>query len=92
MVGENRYETRYVIWDLPRVVAIGLGIAVAAIALAVVWMAGESHYRSCVAKAEAEFPAAPVSAFADGTSDVGPLKLSFVEERAAAVDDCPRFF
>ena len=42
-----------------------------------------------IAKAEAKFPAVAVSAFTGrGT---GPVKVSFVRERAAAVDDCGRF-
>ena len=92
MNDESRYQTRYVTWDLPRAAVIGLVLGGLVIVLSVVWMAGESHYRSCVAKAEAEFPAAPVSAFSGDTAEVGPLKLSFVEERAAAVQDCSRFF
>jgi hypothetical protein len=51
---------------------------------------GESRYRSCIARAEAEFPAVPVSSF--NQRETGPLKVSFVEERARALDECGRFF
>ena len=63
-------------------------VAAAVAALALLWGAGESHFRSCVAAAEARFPATPVSALS--TRETGPLKLSFVTERQEAVDDCSR--
>jgi hypothetical protein len=50
---------------------------------------GEARYRSCIARAEAEFPAVPVSSFNQRAT--GPLKVSFVEERARALDACGRF-
>jgi hypothetical protein len=50
---------------------------------------GEARYRSCIARAEAEFPAVPVSSFNQRAT--GPLKVSFVEERARALDGCGRF-
>ena len=50
---------------------------------------GEARYRSCIARAEAEFPAVPVSSF--NQQGTGPLKVSFVEERARALDECGRF-
>jgi hypothetical protein len=61
-------------------------------AVALVWMAGEAHYRSCVERANAAFPAVPVSAYVgtDKTA-VGPLKVSFVRERTKALGDCHRF-
>jgi hypothetical protein len=49
---------------------------------------GEARYRSCIARAEAEFPAVPVSSF--NQAGTGPLKVSFVEERARALDGCGR--
>ena len=49
---------------------------------------GEARYRSCIARAEAEFPAVAVSSF--NQADTGPLKVSFVEERARALDGCGR--
>jgi hypothetical protein len=63
-------------------------VALALITLSVLWGAMESHYRSCVAAAEARFPAVPVSALA--SRETGPLKLSFVRERQQAVGDCGR--
>ena len=63
-------------------------IAAGVVAFALLWSAAESHYRSCVTAAEARFPATPVSA-ASG-AQTGPLKLSFVEERQEAVEECGR--
>lgn len=63
-------------------------VAVVVAVLALLWMAAESHYRSCLAAAEARYPAVPVSAF--NTKATGPLKLSFQQERRAAVNDCGR--
>ena len=64
------------------------------IALAsLVWIGGSANYRSCVEAAEAKYPAVPVSAFVtEDPGEVGPLKVSFVNERTDAVDDCSRFF
>ena len=42
-----------------------------------------------IARAEAAFPAVPVSAF--NQADTGPLKVSFVEERSRAPERCGRF-
>ena len=69
---------------------LGVALVVAAVvaALALVWMASEAHVASCVDKAEAKFPATPVSAFNGKTT--GPLKVSFVKERQSAVEDCGR--
>ena len=55
----------------------------------IVWIASEQHYRSCIAKASARYPAVPVSAFTG--KDVGPVKVSFVKERASAVNSCHHF-
>jgi len=60
------------------------------VALCAVLLLGESRYRSCIARAEAQYPAVPVSAFTGRAT--GPLKVSFVNERAGALDDCSRFF
>lgn len=68
--------------------AVDTVIAVALLLVLAMWMAGESHYRSCVQATEAKFPAVPVSA-ASGRQ-TGPLKLSFVKERTAAVEGCGR--
>jgi hypothetical protein len=67
-------------------------VSVVLSAAALVWMASEAHYRSCVDRASAAFPAVPVSAYVgtDKTA-VGPLKVSFVRERAKALDDCHHF-
>jgi hypothetical protein len=40
--------------------------------------------------ADARYPAVAVSAFTGRAT--GPLKVSFVAERARALDDCGRFF
>lgn len=71
--------------------ARGIALLVAALlgVIALLWMASELHVRSCVDKAQAKFPAVAVSAF-NGRA-TGPLKVSFVKERTAAVDDCGRF-
>jgi hypothetical protein len=50
---------------------------------------GEARYRSCIARAEAEFPAVAVSSF--NQRDTGPLKVSYVDERARALEGCGRF-
>jgi hypothetical protein len=69
--------------------ALAFAIAAVLASLSLVWMAGESHYKSCIAAANANFPAVPVSAL-NGTQ-TGPLKLSFTRERQAAVKKCGRF-
>jgi len=50
---------------------------------------GEARYRSCIARAEAEFPAVAVSSL--NQRETGPLKVSFVAERARALERCGRF-
>ena len=60
------------------------------IALSLLWIGGEMRYRNCVDAAEARFPAVAVSAFFG--KQTGPTKVSFVKERARALDDCSRFF
>jgi hypothetical protein len=67
-----------------------VAVAAVVVALCGLLLVGESRYRSCIARAEAEFPAVPVSSFTGQAT--GPLKVSFVNERAAALDDCGRFF
>ena len=64
-------------------------IAAALVVIALLWTASEMHYRGCVEKAQAKFPAVPVSAFAG--KQTGPLKVSFVSQRAKAVDECGHF-
>lgn len=74
-----------------RTAAIATGAVIAVASL--VWLGASANYRSCVEAAEAKFPAVPVSAFVtEDPGEVGPLKVSFVNERTAAVDDCSRFF
>jgi hypothetical protein len=70
-------------------VAIAVVVTVALVVVSLVWIASEQHYRSCIASAQARYPAVPVSAF--NRKDVGPVKVSFVNERAKAVDDCHHF-
>ena len=67
---------------------VGIVAAIAIVVLSVLWMAAESHYRSCIAKANAKYPAVAVSAF-NGKA-TGPLRVSFVSQRQAAVDSCHR--
>jgi len=69
---------------------IAVVVAAALVALCAVLFVGESRYRSCIARAEARYPAVPVSAFTGRAT--GPLKVSFVDERARALDDCGRLF
>jgi len=57
-------------------------------AFSLLWSAGEAHYRGCVAKVEARFPALAVSAFTGKAT--GPLKVAYNKERAVAVGDCNR--
>ncbi len=70
------------------VVMIPAAIGALIVVLSVAWLAMESHYRSCVAAAEAKYPAVPVSAFSG--RQTGPLKVSFVSQRQQAVGDCSR--
>jgi hypothetical protein len=67
-----------------------IAVAALVVALCALLLVGESRYRSCIARAEAEFPAIPVSSFTGQAT--GPLKVSFVNERARALDDCGRWF
>ena len=75
----------------PRTIGIVAASVVAVLSL--LWIGGSQNYSSCVEAAEAKYPAIPVSAFVtEDPGEVGPLKVSYVNERAAAVDDCSRFF
>ena len=65
-------------------------IAVLVLIVCALLLVGESRYRSCIARAEADFPAVPVSAL--NSRVTGPLKVSFVTERSRALDDCGRWF
>jgi hypothetical protein len=73
---------------LSRAAWIATAVGLVLVVLSVVTLALESRYRSCVAAAEARYPAVAVSAFNSRTT--GPVKLSFVNERQDAVDDCGR--
>jgi hypothetical protein len=76
-----------------RPIALVVAASAIVIALSLLWSAAESHYRSCLAKADAKYPAVPVSAFVGrDKQSVGPLKVSFAKERAAAANDCHRVF
>ena len=66
-----------------------IAVAAVIVALCALLLVGESRYRGCIARAEAEFPAIPVSAFTGEAT--GPLKVSYVNERAQALDDCGRW-
>jgi hypothetical protein len=63
-------------------------VAVTVIVLAAILAVGELRYRSCIEAAEARYPAVPVSAFTGRST--GPVKVSFVRERANAVEGCGR--
>lgn len=67
-------------------------IALALVALVAVFgllFYGEARYRNCIARAEAQYPAVAVSSFNQRAT--GPLKVSFVQERARALESCGRF-
>lgn len=67
------------------------GIAAGAtvvIAVALLWLAGEAHFRGCVDEAAARYPPIAVSAFSG--KQTGPLKVAYDRERAEALDDCGR--
>jgi hypothetical protein len=66
----------------------GAIVAVVLLVIAALLSVGEMRYRTCIEKAETEFPAVPVSAFSGRAT--GPVKVSFVKERADAVNDCGR--
>ncbi|MEA2374848.1 MAG: hypothetical protein QOD53_1311 [Thermoleophilaceae bacterium] len=58
-------------------------------AVALMGISSAADKRACVEKAQAQYPALPVSAFLtrDKTA-VGPLKVSFAAERTRAVKKC----
>jgi hypothetical protein len=70
----------------PARLALLAALASLPLAIPLLWLAGEAHYRSCVEAAEARYPAVSVSAF--NTRDTGPLKLSYAVERGRAVQAC----
>jgi hypothetical protein len=69
------------------IAAVAAAVVVAVCAVLVV---GESRYRSCIARAEARYPAVAVSAFTGRAT--GRVKVCFVDVRARALDYCGRFF
>jgi hypothetical protein len=68
--------------------SVAVLVAALVVIVCAVLLVAEARYRSCIARAEAEFPAVAVSSF-NGRS-TGPLKVSFVVERQKALDDCGR--
>jgi len=71
--------------------SIAAGIAALAFvvgALALLWGAGEAHFRGCVEEASARYPPIAVSAFS--RRETGPLKVAYDQERAEALDSCSR--
>jgi hypothetical protein len=74
--------------------SIGAVLAVVSLLLAgigLIWLADEAHYRGCIARVNATYPAVPVSAFAGSKTATGPVKVSFVNERTKALKDCSHF-
>jgi hypothetical protein len=64
-------------------------VAAVVAAIGLVRLSDEAGTRSCIAKAQARFPAVPVTAFLTrDRAAVGPLKVSFAAERTRAVDKC----
>ena len=64
-------------------------LAAIAIAVALFQLSSATDRQACIEKAEAKFPALPVTAFLTrDRASVGPLKVSFVKERTAAADKC----
>jgi hypothetical protein len=68
------------------VVAGALVLCAAVLALSGILAVREVGKQTCIEKAEARFPAVPVSAFSG--RQTGPVKVSFIEERQEAVEDC----
>ena len=68
---------------------IAAGIAAGAtvvIAVALLWLASEAHFRGCVDEEAARYPPIAVSAFSG--QQTGPLKVAYDRERAEALDGC----
>jgi hypothetical protein len=63
-------------------------VALAVGALALLWGAGEAHYRGCIEEVSARYPPIAVSAFSG--EQTGPLKVAYDRQRAAALGDCSR--
>lgn len=76
---------------LTLVVALTAVIALASVIGAVaLWRtANETGQRACIEAANAKYPPVGVSAFVTrDRRDTGPIKLSYVRERAREVDRC----
>jgi hypothetical protein len=72
----------------PSVAAAVAAIALLIGALALVWGAGEAHFRGCVEEVSARYPPIAVSAFS--SNETGPLKVAYDKERADALGGCSR--
>jgi hypothetical protein len=68
--------------------AVVAAAALAVGAFALLWGAGEAHYRGCVEAAAARYPPIAVSAFSG--AQTGPLKVAYDKQRASAVSNCGR--
>ena len=67
--------------------AAGFAALIALILVVALWRVGDGlKQQACISKVEAQFPAIPVSAL--NGKGTGPLKVSFLAERAAAAKDC----
>ena len=65
------------------------GVAAAAavvVAVALLWLGSEAHFRGCVDEVAARYPPIAVSAFSG--KQTGPLKVAYDRERADALDEC----
>jgi hypothetical protein len=70
------------------IAAVFGGLALAVAATALLWSAGEAHFRGCVAEVAARYPPIAVSAFSG--RQTGPLKVAYDQERTAALEGCSR--
>jgi hypothetical protein len=69
--------------------AAGIAAAAAVVAaVALLWLAGEAHFRGCVDEVSARYPPIAVSAFS--REETGPLKVAYDAERAEALEGCSR--
>jgi hypothetical protein len=80
-VDRDRVRTVIAAGAIPTAAVVG--------ALALLWGAGEAHFRGCVAEVSALYPPIAVSAFS--TEQTGPLKVAYDKERAEALQGCSRF-
>jgi hypothetical protein len=73
------------------VAAVVIVVSLLLTGIGLLWLADEAHYRGCIARVNATYPAVAVSAFASSKTATGPLKVSFVNERTRALKDCSHF-